>query len=61
MIFAVGIICLGAFGVLESTAANAVNSNEEDEHDNVKDRELVPVSANVFQYSGLARIALVAK
>lgn len=60
-VVAIRIIGFSPPGVLESTAANGVDADEDDEHDNVKHRELVPIPSNVFKHTCLARIALVAQ
>lgn len=60
-VFTVGVISLGAFGVAESTAADGVDGDEEEEDDNVEDRELVPVSSDRFEDSSFAGIALIAE
>lgn len=53
-VFAVRVIGFSSLGVLESAATNTIDSNEEDEHDNVENRELVPVPCNVFENTSFA-------
>lgn len=59
-VFAIRVIGFSSFGVSESTAANGIDSNEEDKHDNVKNRELVPIPSDIFKNTSFARITLVA-
>lgn len=55
------IISLSSSGVSESTTGNGINPYEKDKNDNVKNRDVVPVPSNVFQHTGHARLAIVAK
>ena len=58
-VFTVRIISFSSFCVLESTAPNWIYPNKKHKHDNVKNRELVPIPSHVLKHPGLARITLV--
>lgn len=60
-VLTIGVTSFGSFSVLESAAANRIDANEKHKHDNVKNRELVPVLPHVLQHPCLAGIALVAQ
>lgn len=61
VVLAMRVIGLGTFGVSESAAADGVDANEQNKHDYVENRELVPIVSHTFEHTGFARVALVAK
>ena len=60
-ILAICIISSSSFRVSECTTTNWVNDNEKNEHDNIKNRELMPVSSCSLKHGYFARIAVVAQ
>lgn len=60
-VLAMRVIGYSPLSVLESTTTNGVNTNEEDEHDNVKNRYLLPISSNIFKNSSFARVTFIAQ
>ena len=60
-VYAIRVFSFSSFYVSESTAANWINPNKEHKHDNVKNRELVPIPSHILKHPGLARITLVAQ
>lgn len=55
------IIRLSPLGISESTAPNAVNTNENQKHNNVEHRYLFPIPSDFLKDTCPTRIALVAK
>lgn len=60
-VLAMRVIGYSPLCVLKSTTTNRVNANEEDEHDNVKNRYLLPISSHIFKNSSFARVAFIAQ
>lgn len=59
-VMAIRVIGFSPTGILEGTTANRVNTNEQDEHDYVEDREFVPIPPDGLKHPCLTRIALIA-
>jgi len=55
------IISLSSSCVSEGTTTDGINPYEKHKNDNVKNRDVVPVSSDVFQHTSLARVAVVAE
>ena len=55
------VVGFGPLGVTEGTAADGVNTDEEDDNDDVEDGELMPVPSNVLKDTRLTRVAFVAQ
>lgn len=60
-VYSMRIISLSPSGIPESAKGNGIYAYEEHKHDNVKNRDVVPVPSNVFEHTSLARVAVVAK
>ena len=59
-VMTIRVIGISPTGILEGTTTDAVNANEQNEHNNVQDREFMPIPSNSLQHTCLTRITFVA-
>lgn len=59
-VMTIRVVGFRSFRVLERATSYGVDAYENNQHHDVKHRQFVPVSPDIFQYPCLARVALVA-
>ena len=61
LVYPVWVLGQRAASVSEGAAATGADADESGEHDDIEDRDLVPVLADLLHHTGLARVALIAE
>ena len=60
-VLAIRVISFSPYSVLESTATNWINPNQQQKRDNIQNWEFVPIPSDRFKHPSFAWITLIAK